>query len=92
MVQYLCVVHAMKACLKTELHQLQIDLINANVSLSRGKRSRNGDGATEYTLNDPFTVKNTPKYWKKFKYEMNAKLENLGPFQWVFTLSCADRK
>ena len=36
-------------------------------------------------------MKNTPKYWQKYKYEMIAKLENLGPFQWFFTLSCADR-
>ena len=36
-------------------------------------------------------MKNTPKYWQKFKYEMIAKLENLSPFQWFFTLSCADR-
>jgi superfamily II DNA helicase RecQ len=47
-------------------------------------------------LNDPYTVfdniKNTPKYWQKYRYEMIAKLENLGPFQWFFTLSCADMK
>ena len=69
---------------------------NANISFSRGKKSIKDDGGTEYTLNDPFTVfdnlKNSPKYWQKFKYEMMAKLENLGPFQWFFTLSCADRR
>ena len=47
-----------------------------------------------YSLNDPYTVfdniKNTPKYWQKFKYEMIAKLENFGAFQCFFTLSCAD--
>ena len=69
---------------------------NANISFSRGKKTKNEEGGTEYTLNDPFTVfenmKNTPKYWQKYKYEMIAKLENLGPFQWFFTLSCADRR
>ena len=69
---------------------------NANISFSRGKKQKNIDGGTEYSLNDAFTVfdniKNTPKYWQKFKYEMIAKLENLGPFQWFFTLSCADKR
>ena len=37
-------------------------------------------------------MKNTPRYWKKAKYEMLAKLENLGSFQLFFTLSCADMR
>ena len=69
---------------------------NANISCTRGKKMKNNDGDTIYTLNDPYTVfdniKNTPKYWQKFRHEMIAKLENLGPFQWFFTLSCADKK
>ena len=69
---------------------------NANISFSRGRKTKNDEGNTMYTLNDPYTVfdnvKNTPKYWQKYKYEMIAKLENLGPFQWFFTLSCADMK
>ena len=35
-------------------------------------------------------VPNTPKYWQKAKYEMLARLDNIGPFQFFFTLSCAD--
>ena len=35
-------------------------------------------------------IKNTPKYWQKARYELNARLENLGPFDMFFTLSCAD--
>ena len=34
----------------------------------------------------------TPKYWKQAKYEMLARLDNLGPFQLFFTLSCADMR
>ena len=36
----------------------------------------------------------TPKYWKQAKYEMLARLDNLGPFQFqlFFTLSCADMR
>ena len=63
---------------------------NANVSFSRGQKFHNDEGETYFSLNDPYTVfdniKNTPKYWQKYKHEMIARLENLGPFQWVFTL------
>ena len=49
-----------------------------------------------YVLNDPLVVfdkiKGTPKYWQTVKFEMIAKLENLGPFHIFFTLSCADMR
>ena len=45
-------------------------------------------------MKDPFFVfskiKNTPQYWKTRRLELVAKLENKGPFQYFFTLSCAD--
>ena len=31
----------------------------------------------------------TPRYWQKKRHELIGKLENLGPFQLFFTLSCA---
>ena len=34
----------------------------------------------------------SPKYWNKVKYEVLAKLDNFGPFQLFFTLSCADMR
>merc|ERR1712142_511496 len=37
-------------------------------------------------------IKNTPRYWKKARQELFAKLENLGPFTFFFTLSCADMR
>ena len=47
-------------------------------------------------IKDPFSVfdniKGTPKYWQKVKFDMIAKLENIGPFQWFFTLSCGDMR
>ena len=68
----------------------------ANISYMRGKKSVNEDGQIEYNLDDAFTtfdgVKNTPKYWQKVKYDMIAKLENIGPFQFFFTLSCGDMR
>jgi hypothetical protein len=49
-----------------------------------------------YSLEDGFSVfdkiSNTPSYWKTAKYEMLAKLENLGPFQFFFTVSSADSR
>ena len=32
------------------------------------------------------------RYWLKRRYEVLAKLEQLGPFQLFFTLSCADKR
>ena len=37
-------------------------------------------------------IKNTSRYWKKKRNEQIAKLENLGPFHFFFTLSCADAR
>ena len=68
----------------------------ANISYRRGKKSKDSEGITYYDLNDGFTifdgVRNTPKYWQKVKYDMIAKLENLGPFHIFFTLSCRDAR
>ena len=72
--------------------------ISNNISLAgvRGKKTTKADGSVTYSLDDEFTVlenmKNTPRYWRKAKYEMLAKLDNFGPFQMFFTLSCADRR
>ena len=67
---------------------------NINVSFQRGKKSTSETGENSYTLDDGFSVfdkvSNTPAYWKVAKYEMYAKLDNLGPFQFFFTLSSAD--
>ena len=69
---------------------------NINISGTRGKKVEGRDGAVSYELEDGYTVlddiKNTPRYWKKAKYEMIAKLQNLGSFQLFFTLSCADMR
>ena len=65
-----------------------------NVSFQRGKKKVLNTGEIEYSLEDAFSVldkmKGTPKYWKSERDKLFAKLENLGPFQWFFTLSCAD--
>ena len=49
-----------------------------------------------YSLDDPYSVLDnspgTPRYWQKKKYELIARLENLGPFTFFSTLSCADKR
>ena len=72
--------------------------INRNINLAgtRGKKVSTENGGQSYELEDGYRVlediKMTPKYWKKAKYEMIARLDNLGPFQLFFTLSCADMR
>ena len=74
----------------------KILISHANISYMRGKKTVGNDGKPQYDLEDAFTtfegVKNTPKYWQKVKYDMIAKLENIGPFHLFFTLSCGDTR
>ena len=69
---------------------------NINLAGTGGKKVSNEQGGQTYELEDGYRVlediKMTPKYWKKAKYEMIARLDNLGPFQLFFTLSCADMR
>ena len=66
------------------------------ISYKRGKSSTLPDGTKSYSLDDPWSVldnvKNTPRYWQKTRYELMARLENLGAFTYFFTLSCADMR
>ena len=58
---------------------------NANLTGMKGKRNVGPGGHVTYQLEDPCTVfekiPGTPKYWQRAKYEIIAKLENIGPFQ-----------
>ena len=58
---------------------------NANLSGIKGRRITGPDGAIRLLLDDPCSVfekiKGTPKYWQRVRYEIIAKLENIGPFQ-----------
>ena len=62
----------------------------------RGKKQTTNSGNSMYSLDDPYSVLDnspgTPRYWQKKKYELIARLENLGPFTFCFTLSCADKR
>ena len=54
------------------------------ISFKRGKKTISAEGGVSYSLDDPYSVldniKNTPRYWQKTRYELMARLENLGPF------------
>ena len=67
-----------------------------SLSGTRGHRVEMADGKSQFTLEDECrvieSVPMSPKYWNRKKYEVLAKLDNLGPFQLFFTLSCADMR
>ena len=77
---------------------LELMQINRNINLvgTRGKKTIGAEGQMSYQLEDEYRalegMANTPKYWKNFKYEVLSKLDNLGPFQFFFTLSCAEKR
>ena len=75
----------------TELNQIQRNL---NLLHCHGTETFDESGNKSMKMRDPYSVlediKQTPRYWRKAKYEMLARLDNLGPFHFFFTLSCAD--
>ena len=62
----------------------------------RGQVRNSAKGRKLLQTEDGFAVfdsiPGSPKYWQKFKYDLIAKLEQLGPFQFFYTLSCADKR
>ena len=37
-------------------------------------------------------IPGTPTYWRNFRNELFARIEQLGPFHFFFTLSCAEAR
>ena len=70
-----------------ERHQLEQQI---NVSYLRG----NVNNGLLHEISDPYSVldpvPNSPRYCQKKRYEMMAKLENLGPFTFFWTLSSGE--
>ena len=62
----------------------------------RGKISLTNEGKSFLKTEDGFSVfdniRGSPRYWQKLRYDLVAKLEQLGPFQFFYTLSCADKR
>ena len=63
-----------------------------NLSCQRGKFQEGTFAESDDPMNVFEAIKGTPKYWKKVRYDIIAKVEQLGPFQFFFTLSCADKR
>ena len=64
-----------------------------NLSVQRGQISSDGSFCELKDAMSVFdNIKGTPKYWQKKRIDMIAKIEQLGPFQFFFTLSCADKR
>ena len=67
---------------------------NINISVQRGKKTTREDGRLEMKLESAFAVfdniKNTGRYWSKARMELIARLYNIGPFNFFFSLSSAD--
>ena len=67
-----------------------------NISYMRGQVRNSAEGRKLLQTEDGFAVfdsiPGSPKYWQKFKYDLIAKLEQLGPFQFFYTLSCVDKR
>ena len=76
-----------------EKYQLESKM---NISYMKGKFRKDSEGKKFLSSDDAFAafegVRGSIKYWQKLKYDMIAKLEQLGPFTFFFTLSCADRR
>ena len=67
-----------------------------NISFMRGKMTSSEDGGKFLTTEDGFAVfdgiPGSPRYWQKMKYDLIAKMEQLGPPQYFYTLSCANKR
>ena len=67
---------------------------NIPMSVLHGSKAKGEDNTNTLQMKDAYFVftkiKNTPQYWKLRKMELLARLDNFGPFQFFFTLSCAD--
>ena len=67
---------------------------NIDLAFKKGKKHMTSQGSLKYHLENPYSVfqgvLNTPAYHKKGKFETMARLDNHGPFNIFFTLSCAD--
>ena len=67
-----------------------------NISYMRGKISKQQDGTKFLQTDDGYAVfdglPGSPRYWQKMKYDLIAKMEQFGPPQFFYTLSCANKR
>ena len=69
---------------------------NISMNYSHGSKTVREGGSRTYDVTNSYCVftkiSNTPEYWKVKKMELLSRLDNLGPFNFFFTLSCADQR
>ena len=67
-----------------------------NISYMRGTLSKKNDGSKFLQTDDGYAVfdglPGSPRYWQKMRYDLIAKMEQLGPPQFFYTLSCANKR
>ena len=74
-------------CIEREQLERQI-----NISYMRGRVVHGSMVNLEDACHVLDNIPGTFRYWQQRRYEVLAKLEQLGPFQFFFTLSCADKR
>ena len=77
------------------MYFLERHSLESQINISCLKGSISSDKVFQ-GVKDPLSVlqqvPGSPKYWQTERYKIVAKLENLGPFTFFFTLSCADKR
>ena len=67
-----------------------------HMSMSHGSIETNEHGQVLVPSEDAFNIfqkiPGTPAYWKNFRNELYARMEQLGPFHVFFTMSCAEAR
>ena len=77
---------------------LERHLLESNVGISgqKGQVSDGPDGTKKVKCSNAFDVfgkiPGTPQYWKNYRNELFARMEQLGPFHFFFTLSAAEMR
>ena len=77
---------------------LERHLLESNVSVAgqKGKIDKRPDGTKLLSVNSAFDIfgkiPGTPQYWKNYRNELFARMEQLGPFHFFFTLSAAEMR
>ena len=83
-----------KSYVFTALNCIEMESLERNINISY-QRGKVVNGTLENFENVCSMFDNIPgsfRYWQKRRYEVLAKLEQLGAFQFFFTLSCADKR
>ena len=77
----------------TERYALEREI---GVSLTKGSMKYDGESAHISHVENSFSIlkkiPGTPSYWRVFRNDIMAKIEQVGQFHMFFTLSCAEKR